>query len=92
MKKSKTKAEREYMNRVFSLGCLICGKPPHLHHPTGAGMALKASNYDVIPLCPYHHQHGNYGEAVHNGTQEFERRYGTQEEMIARVKALCYQE
>jgi len=88
VKKARTPAEKAYMDKVARLGCMICGKPPHLHHVTGAGMGLKSSNYDVIPLCPYHHQQGGYGEAVHNGTKEFESRYGTQAEMLEKVRQM----
>ena len=88
VKKARTAAEKRYHTRVAALGCLICCKPAMLHHVTGAGMGLKSSNYDVIPLCPYHHQQGDFGEAVHNGTEEFESRYGTQAEMLEKVRQM----
>lgn len=86
--KPKTTAEKAYHARVAALGCILCGAPATIHHKTGAGMGLRASHYDVIPLCPMHHQHGGYGVAVHAGTKEWERRYGTQDALIEQVKRM----
>lgn len=88
MKKTKTKAEREYLSAVAELGCFICGMPAEIHHKTGAGMGLRASNYDVIPLCPTHHRTGGHGVAVHAGTKTWEQNFGSQADMVKRVKAL----
>lgn len=86
---SKTKAEKQHMDKVARLGCMVCkrlygisGGPVELHHPRrGTGMGMKASNFDVIGLCPEHHR-GNSG--VHGlGTKGFEKRYGfTEEELL----------
>ena len=48
-----TKAESEYMSRVASLPCAVCGdKPVELHHiREGQGVAQRAQNWLVIPLC-----------------------------------------
>ena len=81
-----TVSEKRYMARVAELGCIICGGPAELHHPTGQGMWLRAKNTDVIPLCHPHHRTGGYGVAVHAGTKEWEKRYGTQWELVALVK------
>lgn len=68
-----------------------CGSPAEIAHRNGAGWALKSSNYDVIPLCPYHHRLGGFGKCLDNGTKTFEAKYGSQDEMIAEVQAeLCY--
>jgi len=47
-------AEKRYMDRVASLPCSICGaEPVQLHHVReGQGMAQRAQNWLVIPLCP----------------------------------------
>ena len=44
-----TKAESEYMSRVASLPCAVCGdKPVELHHiREGQGMAQRAQNWLV---------------------------------------------
>lgn len=80
-----TKAEKKYMNSVAELGCLVCkrmgypGTPAELHHPrAGTGAGRRASNWDVIPLCPEHHR-GNTG--VHGlGTKGFVKHWGFDEQ------------
>ena len=62
-KKRATKAERDHMDAVAAMGCMICKMPAEIHHVGNQG--TKASNYEVIPLCPLHHRHGNVGVAVH---------------------------
>jgi len=72
------------MNSVAELGCLVCkrmgysGTPAELHHPrAGTGAGRRASNWDVIPLCPEHHR-GNTG--VHGlGTKGFPKYWGFDE-------------
>lgn len=87
------KAEREYLNRVVSLGCIVCRNlghgetPAHVHHiRTGKGMAQRASNYETIPLCPAHHQHGGHGVAIHAGQKTWETNFGTELELLEQVK------
>ena len=92
------KAEKAYMGRVAALGCVLCdhlgypGTPAELHHPrTGQGMAMRASNMSVIPLCPEHHR-GNSG--LHGmGRKAFERQYGlTEMDLQERVAQLLKSE
>lgn len=79
-----TKAEKQYMGKVAEIGCILCKHlnlgetPAELHHPrTGTGAGLRASNMDVIPLCPEHHR-GNSG--LHGmGRKAFEKYYGITE-------------
>ena len=60
MKKS-TLAERRHMDRVASLGCVICDSPSEVHHiREGQGMSQRAQHYLTVPLCPEHHR-GNNG-------------------------------
>jgi hypothetical protein len=63
-------AEKEYMGRVASLGCMVCRHmgwgqtPAQLHHVReGQGMAQRSSNWLVVPLCQEHHTgaHGIHG-------------------------------
>ena len=86
------------MGRVAALGCILCdqlgypGTLAELHHPrTGQGMAMRASNMDVIPLCPEHHR-GNTG--LHGmGRKAFERQYGlTELDLQERVAQLLKSE
>jgi hypothetical protein len=54
-----TKKERQHMDRVAQLGCILCRllemeqqSKTDLHHiREGQGMAQRASNWLVIPLC-----------------------------------------
>ena len=75
---------KEYKNRVAALGCLICGAPAELHHPRFAcGMSQRANDWLVIGLCERHHRTGAYSEAIHNGQQEFEKKYGRECDLLA---------
>jgi hypothetical protein len=82
-----TKAERAYFNKVVELGCIVCRMPAEIHHlRTGAGMGMKSK--DVIPLCPHHHRTGNHGEAIHAGQKAFEANFGTELELLEKLKGL----
>ena len=83
-KKRATKAEREHMGRVAALNCLICRMPAQVHHVRGHAFGSK-DNFRVIPLCDRHHNGGEFGECVHNGTRTFEVKYMTQAEMLKMV-------
>jgi len=72
------------MGRVADLGCALCdhlgfdATPAEIHHlRTRAGVGRRASNYDVVGLCPEHHR-GDTG--LHGmGRRAFEREYGITE-------------
>jgi len=67
---------KDHKNKVASLGCMACRilgygeTPAQLHHVReGQGMAQKASDWLVIPLCVEHHAgkngiHGHGFEAM----------------------------
>jgi hypothetical protein len=87
--------EKQYLSQVFELGCAICRRlgygetPPHLHHMrSGVGKGQRATNYEVIPLCPFHHT-GNGG--IHGmGLRAFEREYGvTEVELVQETQLLA---
>lgn len=83
------KSEREWLERVAALGCVICGGQAEIHHLLkGKAMGKKASHFDVIPLCPFHHRHGGHGIAIHSGVRTWEARHGTEREHLERVRAL----
>ena len=48
-----TKAEKKHMDKVSQLPCCLCGSMPvEVHHiREGQGMAQRAGNMLVIPLC-----------------------------------------
>ena len=86
-KKAKTKAEKLHMRSVAELGCIICdkmgfpGSPAELHHiMSNTGMGKKATNYEVIPLCPHHHR--NSEESYHQSPKDFTDKWGSQEDLL----------
>ena len=82
-KKNLTAADKRYFAKVFELGCCICQMPPEIHHKTGAGMARKSHNSNVMPLCPDHHRLGMNGKlAIHAGVETWEAEHGTQDYWI----------
>lgn len=94
-RRSATKAERQYMDRVARLGCIVCRNEfgvyteAGIHHiRSGQGGAQRASNYEVLPLCGAHHQTGGHGVAIHAGQQTWESLYGTELELLAQVQRL----
>ncbi len=84
-KKVATKAEREHMSKVASLGCWVCQRPANVHHirPIGLGIGRRSSHYDTIPLCYDHHQ-GQF--SIHNCKQQFEDMYGKETNILQSVK------
>lgn len=89
-----TAAERAFMDKIASLGCLACAKDGvvnpwiSLHHI--AGRTAPNAHLLVLPLCAEHHQHddsdprGRVG--VHPFKAKFEARYGSQIELLAEAK------
>lgn len=50
--------DKAYLAEVRRLPCCLtedCDGPVQAHHMTGAGLALKASDLDTMPLCLQHH-------------------------------------
>jgi len=91
------KVRKAHMARVAALGCIAClldgnpGTPPELHHPrSGAGAGQKSSDMDVIPLCPSHHRGTNHPRtpSIHLDRLKFIARFGTEAELLARVRAM----
>ena len=90
---SKAKESR-HMQRVADIGCIVClnefgeASPAEVHHIGSGTMGKRASNYETIPLCPAHHRLGGYGVAVHAGRKEWEKRYGTEKELMEQVRGI----
>jgi|TARA_B100000035_G_scaffold104061_1_gene88323 hypothetical protein len=76
-----TKAEKKHMDKVAQLGCFVCERPATLHHirPKGTGIGRRTSHFEVIPLCPDHHQ-GKF--SIHMSKKAFEEKYGTEKEIL----------
>jgi len=94
MAKTKTVAEKKHLGIVAELGCWACRKigfydtPAEIHHVSkGVGKGQRASNYEVIPLCPHHHRLGGYGEAIHSGRKAWESQFGDELELLKEVMA-----
>ena len=53
-------------------------------------MGQRASDYDVIPLCPAHHNGTDHPRtpSIHLDKRKFIARYGTEAELLAEVRAL----
>lgn len=72
---------KTYKNTVASFGCIACKllghgeTPAMLHHVReGQGMAQRASDWLVVPLCHEHHQgkngiHGHGFESLNKMTE-----------------------
>ncbi|EHN8756958.1 DUF968 domain-containing protein [Enterobacter asburiae] len=79
---------RDYLNWVKTLPCECCQQqsddPHHLIGWGQGGMATKAHDIFSIPLCRKHHTE------LHNDRLAFERKYGSQLEMIIRVLDRAY--
>ncbi len=83
--------EKEYMAAVAAQGCICCRKlglgatPAQVHHKRkGIGKGQRASHFDTMPLCPWHHLEGV--DAVHKNYTLFVRRYGTEDELIEQTR------
>ncbi|MDD4971887.1 MAG: Ref family recombination enhancement nuclease [Paludibacter sp.] len=84
-----TKLERQHLSKVAELGCIICRMPAEIHHiRNGVGMAQRSSHFNAIPLCPLHHRIGGNGVAIHAGQKTFESKFGTELELLDKVKRL----
>lgn len=87
-----TKSEQAHMSKVAEFGCIVCRNefdlfsPAAIHHINGR--TKEGCHFDILPLCPNHHQHGGYGVALHAGRAEWEKRYGTQGELLEQVERL----
>lgn len=81
-----TAAGDRHMARVRELGCILCGAPASIHHINAHGMGMKASDFEVLPLCFQHHQAGGMGVAVHAGKRTWEAIHGTERELLEWVR------
>lgn len=93
-KKKATPSEQDHMSKVSELGCIVCRhlgikKAASLHHVrTGYRTGQRASHWEVLPLCPEHHQHGAMGVAFHAGPRTWMAKFGTEIALLAEVYTL----
>jgi len=89
-----TAEEKDHMDRVRELGCVICrqqGKgrrPCEIHHVYGK--TKPGAHFYVLPLCFEHHRMGSGKEPIsrHPYKARFEQTYGTEEELLKLVDEL----
>ena len=88
-RKTKTKAEKERLQTIAEMPCYACFQDgfenqAEVHHiRKHTGMGLRPPHSDTIPLCYSHHRTGKI--SVHLGKKEFEKRYGTEQEILKKV-------
>lgn len=91
-----TKAERQHLDRVASMGCIACSMmgfydtPAEIHHiRSGVGKGRRASNFETIGLCPAHHR-GTAGlkvPSIHGSPHAFVQSFGTERQLLDLVNA-----
>lgn len=79
---------KEHKKLILSLGCIVenadCKGVIVGHHPRfSVGLAQKASDWLIIPMCCYHHLDGPFAHAIHNGLHLFELNYGKEADLLA---------
>ena len=91
-----TAAEKKWMDAARSLGCIVCIERgtirPHeispeytaIHHIDGK--TKPDAHFLTIPLCPCHHQ--TSVEAFHVDPSGFQKRNGSQMDLLFRTKLL----
>ena len=81
------KHDRLYLAKLAGLGCILCGSPACIHHlRSGMGMGQRNTHDRAIPLCHFHHQ-GK--EGIHTlGTKTWQKKYGTELELLEKTKCL----
>lgn len=83
------------MDSISTLGCIVCRvhydceSPAEVHHIDGKTKA--GAHMNTIPLCYRHHREGVNNDMYvsrHPYKTEFVKRYGTEEELLQKVKDL----
>ena len=80
-----TAAEKRHMDRVASLGCIICGLPATIHH-CGTYMGGGRNHKRVLPLCWPHHLGPEGIDGKRISKREWEHRYGKESELLEKVE------
>lgn len=98
-KRAPTKAERAWMDAIVEHGCICCVLDGHAPRPTAVHHILRGGqrigHLHTIPLCdPGHHQGGQpLGlESRHPNKARFEARYGTEDQLLAMMRARLQKE
>jgi hypothetical protein len=92
-KRTPTKAEREWMDKIVEYGCIACRmdgvepRPTAVHHILRGGRRL--GHLFTLGLCdPGHHQNGAQFGFIsrHPNKAAFEEKYGAEAELLARLR------
>ena len=84
-----TSDEKAHMSKVAALGCICClnemgvQSPAEIHHIDGK--TKPGAHYHVLPLCYLHHRAGvdcDEYTSRHPDKRRFERRYGTEIDLL----------
>ena len=77
------KERKRRFEAIVEEGCCVCVRaglgptPPAIHHVMrGRVPGRRNDDEHTIGLCPYHHQNGPIGEAIHAGIESFEAAHG----------------
>jgi len=95
-KKTLRKAEKIHLSKVREIGCIACRKmnlksEAIIHHiRKHTGLSLRPSPYQVIPLCPQHHNMGN--ESIHLNKKVFINKFGTEQSLLKETQKLIKQQ
>lgn len=85
-----TKFEQIWIDKILEYGCCACRKqfgfpsPASVHHINGGD-----NHFETLPLCYLHHQGGANTDQYtsrHPWKKAFERRYGTEEKLLAELR------
>lgn len=81
-----TKAEKQHLDQVAQIPCIVCGNwPVHVHHAE-TGFGGQRDHMKVLPLCPNHHT-GVQG--IHTlGRKKWQARYGDEADLLKKTQQL----
>jgi len=96
---SELKDKKARFEALVKIGCIACRLihghwvEPQIHHLLSIkyrAMGKKAHWSHTIPLCPDHHSSGGGRgyPSVHRHPNDFEKLYGTQEELLEKTNNL----
>lgn len=74
--------DEAHLARIRKLPCCVCGNKSVPHHirDGSAGAGQKASDYETIPLCDYHHTGAQGFHII--GRETWEKVYGLQRDHL----------
>lgn len=84
--KAPNKAEQLWIDKITSLGCIVCLLHHHIHSPAEVHHINGGDKHlETIPLCTLHHRAGVCNDEYvsrHPYKTAFEGRYGPEAELL----------